>query len=442
MTSKTIKKTWRAEVAPDVKVIINSEMFGVNIDRGEDNAVELNAEFIISGMSEDTELEIPIETEWDEEANEVRIDISPDWEMDDCMSGVSVEAHIELRVPEKLTLEVDSENGGLSVSNLTGHLRLNNENGGLNITACDATMELENENGRMTVSDCAGTAKITCENGGVNVSKAHFSQADVKNENGRIVFEFTDQTDGRFTFLSENGKVTLVVPEAIEFDLAAETENGSLHMGIEGDYDTNRSHHRRHVKMVRGSGKVKIEVKTENGPIILTDTPVEKNGRHSYRFGWSHHSPRHASHKRIRKHLHKVMDKEKMHEYRHKMMKMGKKMKNLAKDKEANKDEMKALGREMGHLGAAFGEQFSGVGKAIAESLSTGFKESGMENFFEGMFDHSHRPPRPERPARHARPADPVESEHTAQSKLQVLQLLRDGQINVEEAERLLKAID
>jgi|GEM_PF-4536639 len=455
----TREQHWRAEVGPDVTVEIRSELFGISITKGEDNEVKLDAVFEFQNVDDNAEVEVPISCEWNESQNEVRIDISPDWEVNPHRHNIRVNSHIELHIPTNCHLTAETENGGLTVKDLYGEFNLKTENAGMRVEQCSGEMELESENGGIRVVNCSGELKLHQENGAVEVLGSSFDNADVENENGRIVFAFDDQKSGRFTFRNENGKTLLMIPEAIEYNLTAGTENGPIHIGLEGNYSTAHEGDRRIVTMARGSGKVRIEVESENGGITLVSRLVDGDDAQRVRFEHNHH----FHHEHGRHFVHGKMDKESIREFKEQMKQLGAQMKELAMDKEANHDELRRLGREMGRLGAELGRSLQGVGAFVGEVVEEGLKDFGMGDFLDGVFERSGRSRSPKAPVAPVDPVEPIDPDapepvepldpddstnirgsfsDNQQEKMQILEMLRDGKVTVDEAERLLKALD
>lgn len=103
--------------------------------------------------------------------------------------------HYKIHVPQKLSVDLKSTNGGIAITHLDGRLRFNTTNGGISL------------------SDVAGDARGETTNGGVSVAL-----------NG-------DRWQGSGLHVeTTNGGISMTLPEQYSAHLEAGTTNGGIHI--------------------------------------------------------------------------------------------------------------------------------------------------------------------------------------------------------------------
>lgn len=172
-------------------------------------------------------------------------------------------------------LKMATENGSIQVKDCSGQISLKSENGAIRIQKCDAELRVITENGNVSAEKVSGASfEAGSENGAIRVRQAACERAFIQSENGRIIYEALPVEDANLTFVSENGPIQLALPENYDFQLEAITETGTLHNEIEAELSEDED-----LKIVRrGEGGAQISIKTENGDISLTsDDGAELN---------------------------------------------------------------------------------------------------------------------------------------------------------------------
>ena len=172
-------------------------------------------------------------------------------------------------------LKMSTENGSIQVKDCSGQISLKSENGAIRIQKCDAELRVITENGNVSAEKVSGASfEAGSENGAIRVRQAAFERAFIQSENGRIIYEALPVEDATLTMVSENGPVQLALPENYNFQLEAISETGTLRNETEAELSEQDN-----LKIVRrGEGGAQISIKTENGDISLTsDDGAELN---------------------------------------------------------------------------------------------------------------------------------------------------------------------
>ncbi len=140
-----------------------------------------------------------------------------------------------LMVPRESDLDLESNNGGISVEDVTGELDLKTDNGGLSL------------------EDVSGEVRARTTNGGIVA-----------------MFRKDAQIGEGITLSTTNGGIELELPEGIDGDLRASTVNGA----IRSDFEADRTDRRRRPSRIRatlGEGGPEIDLETVNGGIRIRE---------------------------------------------------------------------------------------------------------------------------------------------------------------------------
>ena len=138
-----------------------------------------------------------------------------------------------INVPRKNDLDLNANNGGISITNVAGNLRFDTTNGGVKLT------------------DLAGNVRGSTNNGGLTVALS-----------GRGW-----DGDG-IDVTTNNGGVTVSIPDGYNAQLEARTVNG----GFRSDYPltiTGELNTRRGISTTLGSGGAPVRVRTTNGGVKI-----------------------------------------------------------------------------------------------------------------------------------------------------------------------------
>jgi DUF4097 and DUF4098 domain-containing protein YvlB len=265
------------------KVRILNYMAQLHIGTSPEGRVEIEAE--LNTYDDKAELELEDNFHVSCEDHEVKIELDDIDEIKDSFLG-SVKSKVQILLPPKVEVKVETDNMPLTLNGLEGDLQVSNENGAIIINNCHGDKKLENENGPVKMHSCNGnvelelengafsaealqgdTISVESENGPIKIRSSCFNKVEIENENGVIFYETLPVEEGEFSFTSENGVVHLVLPEEFDFQLDANTEFGTLKCGFEAEIsrDEDNTFHVR-----KGEGRTKITVKTENGVIKLS----------------------------------------------------------------------------------------------------------------------------------------------------------------------------
>ncbi len=265
-----------------VKAEISNSMAPLTVSKAAGAKIEIEADLMLSERDSDLLFERYFDVSFEDGCASIDLEEIP--ELDDGFGRV-VKSEVRVLIPEGVEVHAETENLPLMLAELKGKLSVENENGPIMIQDCEGTVLVENENGPVKMHNVSGdlTLKqengpfsgerlsgaelnVETENGAVKIRSASYSRAIVRSENGMIYYESMPIEDGDLSFETENGLVSLVLPEDFDFELVAETELGTVKCKLNAEVQREDGAY-----IIRhGEGKTKIRVRTENGVIKIS----------------------------------------------------------------------------------------------------------------------------------------------------------------------------
>jgi len=454
----TIEKTLQFETKKNLKVLFQSENIGIQIIGREENTTDFHVRLEYRDPFEkDIKFEDLVSADYDSKKNTLKIQIN------DLENMQYVNSKLELFVPHVTEINAKSENGNVSIQNLYGVQTVDTENGPIKIEhtngkficksengpikilnsngdaeiecenssivmrGCDGKLKIDGENGPVKLVNCKGSLELNIENGSSRVLGADFVNANIKIENGSIYYEFNPIKEGKFKFENENGKIHLVIPDGIPYHILAKNERGSFNVGLEGNYDRKKEGNMQILEMVKESGNVEIYATNRNGSIrfVKNQSPGQTFG---VNFDFSS----------ISDSLDKILDNI-PEEFNKEIIR-----KKIGKAKE----KIKKIKVNIPDVGAIVQDAMKGVQEEISVIFTDEKKDQAKGNkkyekaaekvkrrinkvmtkirtAFE-TYDHSEK----------------QDEKVDGTSRLKILQMLQEGKITADEAERLIKAME
>jgi len=425
-----------------LRLLLTSQNVGFTIQGHEKEETSLDVSLELSGnIPDNLTLDDMLKVEYKEKKNELIIDFKePDHihslnarieilvphktmiasnlsnggiRMDDLEGNHNLESHNgSIKIADnKGNTACKTQNGSLKMENCEGDIETKTRNGSVTISACKGKMNINGENGSCKVIKCDGTLMLNLENGPIRIVEAAFEHAELKNNNGSMYYEFLPIEKGSFSFKNKNGKILLIIPKEIEFSLKAENHMGNFRIGLDGEYDRKKDDDSQTIEMVRGSGKVKIEVKNQLGSIQLMKDPLQKDVHMDFSsFGDN-----------IADIFDQLPIEECMKKSKEAMKKVKKSFKNMNFDfSDKFESAMDCLEKNKDKIKAKIDEEIKD--KKLAEELKNKFKET-----IESVKEAFHK--------------QEEQKESMSESRMKILDMLEKGTITSDEAERLLKAL-
>lgn len=158
----------------------------------------------------------------------------------------NVEVAFDIQVPNGVRSGLNTVNGNVKVTGLSGKVTANTVNGSVMAERIGAPVSAHSVNGDVTVSASGGPLSAETVNGSVNASLGQGGTADMN-------------------FKSVNGTININTPSRFNANVDLNTVNGS----IDSRYTLNYDRRRHHADGTVGSGGAKVVAKTVNGSINL-----------------------------------------------------------------------------------------------------------------------------------------------------------------------------
>lgn len=362
---------------------------------------------------------------------------------------------VTLEVPKTSNIKIKSKNGGFKVKDINNYIDAESQNGKLSLKrinsnisckttngkislkeiVCDKAeiissngsiklydvngdISINNKNGMIKCTDCEGNLNINGKNGRTRILDSYLNNADIQLINGSIYYEFNSIKEGNFKFDNENGKIHLIIPSDIPYDIKAINKLGRFYVGLPGDYEQIKKDNRKQISMTRESGQVKIIAENKHGSITLIDkNKIDKN----INFG--------GFGDEISTLINSINSEEIQEKIQKKIDKAREKLRKLSiKDPKIFENADKATANLTKEIKDAISdENLQKAGKNIASKVKVAVKNfvkdtkqfTKAENLYNSKTDND-----------------------KAQSRLKILQMLEEGKINTEEAEKLLNALE
>lgn len=187
-----------------------------------------------------------------------------------------------LVVPQNIRLELVSDNGNIVVKEVNGHIVAKTCNSGnIEIDNAQNTVYAQTEkNGSILINQAHNNVKAFAQNGNItihNATKGVIAQA----EKGTLDIECLQiPTTSKVSLNTNNGNITLRIPESTNAELQAHTERGTLtctHF-LTVKPRTTRLNSNEWTRVIRevegtfGSGEANITMRTNKGHIKILDT--------------------------------------------------------------------------------------------------------------------------------------------------------------------------
>jgi DUF4097 and DUF4098 domain-containing protein YvlB len=160
-----------------------------------------------------------------------------------------------VRTPRGANLEIKTQNGPASFSEVDGKIYVRAENGPVSMSNCTGEADVASRNGPISISGKSGKLRLHTENGPISVA-----------------LQSPNWTDGGLVADAVNGPVSLSVPTELNTSFLLEstghspiTCNASVCKSARKTFDDNDNR-----RIEYGSGTPVIRLSTVNGPVTVS----------------------------------------------------------------------------------------------------------------------------------------------------------------------------
>jgi DUF4097 and DUF4098 domain-containing protein YvlB len=162
-------------------------------------------------------------------------------------------AHLIINAPKGSALDLQVNNGPMTLYHVDGNLKVRAQNGPVTVTGCTGQLDLSSHNGPVTLEENGGQQNVHSENGPLTVSLSGQSW------NGSGLEAHTT-----------NGPVTLRVPEGFKSGVILESDGYSpFRCSASVCSEGRKTWDDDHKRVEFGSGPTTVRVTTVNGPVSV-----------------------------------------------------------------------------------------------------------------------------------------------------------------------------
>lgn len=166
------------------------------------------------------------------------------------LTNKSVSVSLDVTVPDQTNLKLETHNGYVAVTDITGYVHAMTYNGKITTMRVSGSTVLETHNGSISVRSISGDAKLRTHNGSV---KAFYAESASPVSNISIV--------------TSNGSIELATPPDLSARIEASTHNGSINAELPITISGKVS--KRKLAGTIGSGEGRLYLETHNGSIRI-----------------------------------------------------------------------------------------------------------------------------------------------------------------------------
>lgn len=191
------------------------------------------------------------------------------------------DANLEIHVPEKSAVNIETVSADIDVSKVKGKLELQSVSGSIEVTDEPAELEAQSVSGSVTVAvntsevsaeDVSGSIEITGSikrieaatvSGSIEIMTENTERIEVESVSGSIEYSGDLAKNGTYSFDSFSGTTELILPGDTDADIDFETFSGN----VDNDFNGNGGGKSRSFTI--GSGGAKVSVETFSGTLRI-----------------------------------------------------------------------------------------------------------------------------------------------------------------------------
>ncbi len=166
--------------------------------------------------------------------------------------------------------------GDVDVTGGSGHISLNSTSGSVKLTKAQGRIDVVTVNDGITVTDTKGDLSAETTNGDIELRGIDADNVSATTINGDVTYDGTIKDAGHYSFSTNNGDVSVSVPQTANVAVTASTFNG--------DFDpcfpvTMTGSHKHRFSFTLGTGSAKLEMESFGGDLKIC-RPGEVGKRH------------------------------------------------------------------------------------------------------------------------------------------------------------------
>lgn len=184
---------------------------------------------------------------------------------------------------------IDGAQNEVAVETVRGDIVVKGGSGSISAKTIEGEIIVEGSRGKINVSSvnqgikvigASGQILAETTNGSISLTRIESNSVDVATVNGNVVYEGTLADNGRYSFTTHNGDITLTVPETANATFTVRTYNGEFatSLSLKGP-DRSELRRGRRVSYTLGNGSAEVEMESFGGAIRLRRAGAARTGR-------------------------------------------------------------------------------------------------------------------------------------------------------------------
>jgi DUF4097 and DUF4098 domain-containing protein YvlB len=187
---------------------------------------------------------------------------------------ISPTARLRVAVPRASTLQVKTDDGSISVEDVSGRIVLRTSDGNVTASRVSGEVEVRTDDGAIRMQDASGKLDLDTRDGSI-VLDARPSVLRAKTGDGSIRVQLAAETamTDNWDLTTSDGSVTLTLPSSFDAELDAETNDGSVrgsHPALKDSEPVGEERRsRRSLRTKMGEGGRLLRIRTGDGTIRI-----------------------------------------------------------------------------------------------------------------------------------------------------------------------------
>jgi DUF4097 and DUF4098 domain-containing protein YvlB len=264
-------ETFNSDLAGIDKVSIYNVNGSITVTTWAENKVNIEISERVKADSNSEAAAIAEEIKWVGKREGSNLVIKADYGRyeDDEKRHSKYASELEVKLPNRLAIHLDTVNGSISAPLMTGDIDLDTTNGDINAEGTNGDAKLDTTNGTITVGKVGGHVEADTTNGAIKLmSVGGAIKADTTN--GSIYAVIPGALAGDVTLDTTNGSIELVVGAGSNCEIKADVSNGKVRDYLpagrfKGDYNKRQTY----LRGTLGSGGYMVTLDTTNGSITI-----------------------------------------------------------------------------------------------------------------------------------------------------------------------------
>ena len=161
--------------------------------------------------------------------------------------------------------------GTVSAKTIQGEIVVDGARGKINLSSVNQAIKVTGASGDITAEST---------NGSISLTRMEAATVDVATVNGDVVYEGTLANNGRYTFNTHQGDITMTVPETSNATFSVRTYNGEFDtsLTLKGP-DESELRRGKRATYTLGNGSAEVEMESFGGAIRLRRAGAARTGR-------------------------------------------------------------------------------------------------------------------------------------------------------------------